>query len=71
MVKLIVKGIVLYVTFFVVILFIFGADSVMNKGLNHFLGGMSLCAALVFTCCNILSKEDFEKLTFHKYLKDE
>jgi len=64
-IKLILKGVLLYVTAFAVILFIGGVDSIYDNGL--FIQFIIACAALCYACYRLISEEEFEILTFNKW----
>lgn len=53
-IKLILKGVLLYVTAFVVILFIGGVDSIYDNGL--FIQFIIACAALCYACYRLISE---------------
>ena len=63
--KLILKGVLLYVTAFVVILFIGGVDSIYDNG--WFIQFIIICAALCYACYKLISEEELEILTFNKW----
>lgn len=71
MIKLIAKGILLYATAILVVLFISGADSIMACGYSYFVKGLLLCVILIILCSKLLSQEEFAKLTSYKYFADE
>ena len=62
--KLIIKGIMLWITTFAVILFISGVDSLMDNGI--FLQSLLVVIALVWICWGNISKEELEKITLYK-----
>ena len=64
-IKLILKGVLLYVTAFAVILFIEGVDSIYDNGL--FIQFIIACAALCYACYRLISEEELEILTFNKW----
>lgn len=64
-IKLILKGVLLYVTAFVVILFIGGVDSIYDNG--WFIQFIIACVALCYTCYKLISEEELEILTFNKW----
>lgn len=64
-IKLILKGVLLYVTAFAVILFIGGVDSIYDNGL--FIQFIIACAALCYACYRLISEEELEILTFNKW----
>ena len=64
-IKLILKGVLLYVTAFAVILFIMGVDSIYNNG--WFIQFIIVCIALCYISYKFISKEEFEILTLNKW----
>ena len=62
--KLIIKGVLLYVTTLVTLLYMMGIDSIYNNGYFIFV------VALVFVCYKTINKEELEILTFNKYLNN-
>ena len=66
--KLIIKGMLLYMTNLVIMIFIMGIDSIYDQG--YFFYGIMLIAVLIFMCYKTINKEEFEILTIHKYLTD-
>lgn len=71
--KLILKGVLLWVTTFAVILFMSGVDSIYDNG--YFIHSIIVCVILYYACYKLISEEEFEILTFYKWfnniLKDE
>lgn len=63
--KFILKGVLLYVTAFVVILFIGGIDSIYDNG--WFIQFIIICAALCYACYKLISEEELEILIFNKW----
>lgn len=61
---LILKGILLIVTFLTITLCIAAADSIYDNG--YFMYAIFLCAGLVLICYTVISKEEIEVLTFSK-----
>ena len=66
--KLIIKGILLYMTTLVIMMFIIGIDSIYDQG--YFFYGIMLIAVLIFMCYKTINKGEFEMLTLYKYLTD-
>lgn len=64
--KLIIKGVLLYVTTLVTLLYMMGIDSIYDNG--YFFHGLILVAILIGVCYKTISKEELEILTFNKYL---
>ena len=66
--KLIIKGVLLYVTTLVTLIFMIGINSIYDQG--YFSYGVMLVAALIFVCYKTISKKELESLTLYKYLAD-
>lgn len=66
--KLIIKGMLLYMTTLVIMMFIIGIDSIYDQG--YFFYGIMLIAVLIFMCYKTINKEELEMLTIPKYLTD-
>lgn len=66
--KLIIKGMLLYMTTLVIMMFIIGIDSIYDQG--YFFYGIMLIAVLIFMCYKTVNKEELEMLTIPKYLTD-
>ena len=64
--KLIIKGVLLYVTTLVTLLYMMGIDSIFDNG--YFFHGLILVAILIGVCYKTINKEELEILTFNKYL---
>lgn len=64
--KLIIKGVLLYVTTLVTLLYMMGIDSIYDNG--YFIHGLILVLILVGVCYKTINKEELEILTFNKYL---
>nr|DAQ46205.1 MAG TPA: hypothetical protein [Crassvirales sp.] len=54
--KIILKGVLLWVTAFAVMLFISGVDSIYDNG--YFIHSIIVCAVLCYTCYKLISEED-------------
>lgn len=67
--KLIIKGILLWSTGFVTVLFILGVDIIYDSG--YFLQILIAITAMIFCCCKLISEEEFEILTLSKWLDDK
>lgn len=65
--KIILKGMLLYTTILVVIAVISVIDIIINR---DFIYPIIVCVVLCYTCYRLLSKEEFETLTFSKWLQD-
>lgn len=64
--KLVCKGVLLYVTTFVVMLWICGIDSIVEQG--YFIPWTSVMAVLVYTCYKYISLREFDILSLNKWL---
>jgi len=64
--KLIIKGVLLYVTTLVTLLYMMGIDSIYDNG--YFFHGLILVLILIGVCYKTTNKEELEILTLHKYL---
>lgn len=60
------KGILLYSTSIIILLFLSGVDSIYDNGI--FLHSIGVITILLLLCKKYLSKEDIKILTFEKYL---
>lgn len=67
-IKMILKGMLLYITTLVTMIFMMGVDSIYDQG--YFFYGIMLVAALIFVCYKTINKEELEVLTLCKYLND-
>lgn len=63
-IKLILKGILLYTTMFVVCITLFGIDWIVDNGKFSLMVGAS--AFLVYLCCHLINEEELKILTFGK-----
>ena len=68
-IKLIIKGILLYVTFLLSFFFLAGVDSIYDNGLFFIFCAVELI--LVLLCRIFISKRDLYKITLSKYLNKE
>lgn len=64
--KLILKGVLLWVTAFAVILFLLGVDSLYDNG--YFIHSIVICAVLCYACYELISEKELEKITLYKWL---
>lgn len=64
-IKLILKGVLLWITAFAVMLFISGVDSLMDNGI--FFQSLLVVVALVWICWGNISEEELEKITMYKW----
>ena len=63
--KLIIKGVLLYVTTLVTLLYMMGIDSIYDNG--YFFHGLILALILIGVCYKTISKEELEILTLSRY----
>ena len=63
--KLITKGVLLYVTILVTLLYMMGIDSIYDNG--YFFHGLILVLIPIGVCYKTISKEELEILTLNKY----
>ncbi len=63
--KLIIKGILLWITAFVTILFVVGVDSIYDNG--YFFQALIAVAVMIFCCYKLISEEEFEVLSLYKW----
>lgn len=63
--KLILKGVLLWITAFAVMLFISGVDSIYDNG--YFIHSIIVCVVLCYTCYKLISEEEFEILSLYKW----
>lgn len=63
--KLIIKGILLWTTAFVTILFVLGVDGIYDSG--YFLQILTAIAAMIFCCYKLISEEEFEVLSLYRW----
>ena len=66
--KLIIKGVLLYVTTLVTLLYMMGIDSIYDNG--YFFHGLILVLILIGVCYKTINKREVEMLTLYKYLTD-
>ena len=66
--KLIIKGMLLYITILVTIIFMMGIDSIYDNG--YFFHGLILVLILIGVCYKTINKREVEMLTLYKYLTD-
>ena len=65
--KLILKGIMLWITAFVTTLFVLGVDSIYDNG--YFFQTLIAVVVMIFCCYKLISEEEFKKVTFYNLLK--
>lgn len=63
--KIILKGVLLWITAFAVILFMSGVDSIYDNG--YFIHSITVCVVLCYACYKLISEEELEILTFYKW----
>lgn len=63
-IKLIIKGMLLYITFFFTLIFMMGVDSIYDQGL--FLPFIGVETLLIALCKRTISENEVKKLTFTK-----
>lgn len=66
--KLIFKGVLLWVTALAILIFIVGVESIYEHG--YYVHAILICAALCYTCYKLISKEEFDILTLSKWLNE-
>lgn len=66
--KLIIKGIMLWITVFVTMLFVLGADSIYDNG--YFLQTLIAVAVIIFCCYKLISEEEFEILSLYRWFEN-
>lgn len=65
-VSLLLKGVLLWVTTFAVLIFIAGLESIYKHG--YFGYGLFVCATLCYTCYKLITKEEFNILTLSRWV---
>lgn len=63
--KKILKGVLLWVTAFTVMLFISGVDSIYDNG--YFIHGILVCVCLCYLCYRYISEEELKTLSGSKW----
>lgn len=66
-VKKILKGVLLWVTTFTVMLFISGVDSITDQG--YLVPWLIVCAVLCYLCYRYISKDELNTLSGAKWLE--
>jgi hypothetical protein len=64
-IEMIFKGMLLYMTTLVTMIFMMGVDSIYDNG--YFIHGLILVLILVGVCYKSINKEELEILTLNKY----
>ncbi len=67
-IKLIIKGVLLYVTFLLSFFFLAGVDSIYDNG--YFLQFIITIISMCYICYKTISKEELKKLTLDKWLNE-
>lgn len=62
--KFIIKGILLWTTAFVTILFVVGVDSLYDNG--YFFQTLIAVIVMIFCCYKLISEEEFEVLSLYR-----
>nr|DAG91330.1 MAG TPA: hypothetical protein [Crassvirales sp.] len=63
--KFIIKGILLWTTGFVTILFVVGVDSIYDNG--YFFQTLIAVVVMIFCCYKLISEEEFEVLSLYRW----
>lgn len=63
--KLIIKGMMLWMTTFVTMLFVSGVDSIYDNG--YFFQTLIAVAVMIFCCYKLISEEEFEILSLYRW----
>ena len=63
--KLIIKGIMLWITAFVTTLFVAGIDSIYDNG--YFFQTLIAIIVMIFCCYKLISKKEFEVLSLYRW----
>ena len=63
--KFIIKGILLWTTAFVTILFVAGVDSIYDNG--YLFQTFIAVIVMILCCCKLISEEEFEVLSLYKW----
>lgn len=64
-IKLILKGMLLWITTFAVMLFISGVDSIYDNG--YFIQSLIVIAVMCYACYKLISEKELEKITLYKW----
>lgn len=64
-IKLILKGVLLWITAFAVMLFISGADSIYDNG--YFFQTLMAVVVMILCCYKLISEEEFEILSLYRW----
>lgn len=63
--KLIIKGIMLWITAFVTIFFVSGVDSIYDN--EYFFQTLIAIIVMIFCCYKLISKKEFEVLSLYRW----
>lgn len=63
--KFIIKGILLWITTFVTILFVAGVDSIYDNG--YFFQTLIAVVVMIFCCYKLISEKEFEVLYLYRW----
>ena len=63
--KLIIKGIMLWITAFVTILFVLGVDGIYDSG--YFFQTLIAVVVMIFCCYRLISEKEFEVLSLYRW----
>nr|UVN09366.1 MAG: hypothetical protein [Bacteriophage sp.] len=64
-IKLILKGVLLWITAFAVMLFISGVDSTYDNG--YFFQALMAVVVMILCCYKLISEEEFEILSLYRW----
>jgi hypothetical protein len=65
---IVLKGVLLYATLLVFILFITGVDSIYDNG--YFIHSIIICAILFYACCKLINAEELDTITLYKWINN-
>ena len=65
--KLVLKGILLWLTAIIVLLSVCGADSIMDKNFGWFFGTVAINAMLLLACFFTITEEEFLTLSGYNW----
>lgn len=64
-----IKGVLLYSTAFICLVFLSGIDSIFDMDIDYFLMGILICISLIYLCLKTISEEDFKILSLYNWLE--
>lgn len=67
-IKLILKGVLLWITAFAVMLFISGVDSIYDNG--YFFQTLMAVVVMILCCYKLISEEEFEILSLYRWFSN-